>query len=220
MHVPEVRWLTGDKGREHWRVEEVVIQAKKQKKADVVARKEQAEAEKQQWRREMMLGTRDVVFSGWLSSKKVEDLRDIAYLLALPEEGTKDALIEVHPELQQNPRFTGLFSRHGQRQTAPTNKNINIAPQPQGPVAGPSSHPAMTLNQAAAGPSEASPLSYHSYLRAHTICWYISLFFIYTSETTRNVPIPPLQPNLPSPLVSVNNPTIPPSSNPSYNYHR
>jgi hypothetical protein len=48
MHIPEVRWLTGAKGREHWRVEEVTIQAKKQKKADVVARKEQAEAEKQQ----------------------------------------------------------------------------------------------------------------------------------------------------------------------------
>jgi hypothetical protein len=48
MHIPEVRWLTGDKGREHWRSEEVTIQVKKQKKADVVARKEQVEAEKQQ----------------------------------------------------------------------------------------------------------------------------------------------------------------------------
>lgn len=46
MDVPEVRWLTGERGREAWRAEEVVIQAKKQKKADVVARKEQAEADK------------------------------------------------------------------------------------------------------------------------------------------------------------------------------
>jgi hypothetical protein len=50
VHVPEVRWLIGTKGREHWRVKEVTIQAKKQKKADVVVRKEQAEAEKQQRR--------------------------------------------------------------------------------------------------------------------------------------------------------------------------
>jgi hypothetical protein len=49
MHIPEVRWLTGAKGRERWRVEDITIQAKKQKKADVVARKEKAEAEKQQW---------------------------------------------------------------------------------------------------------------------------------------------------------------------------
>jgi hypothetical protein len=55
-----------------------------------------------------MLGTREVVFSGGLSSKKVEELCDIAYALALLEEGTKEALItliksnlEAHPELRQ-----------------------------------------------------------------------------------------------------------------------
>jgi hypothetical protein len=53
----------------------------------------QAEVEKQQRRQEMMLGTREVVFSGGLSSKKVEELRDITYALALSEEGTKEALI-------------------------------------------------------------------------------------------------------------------------------
>jgi hypothetical protein len=56
----------------------------------------------------MMLGTREVVFLGGLSSKKVKELHDIAYALALLEEGTKEALItliksnlKVHPELQQ-----------------------------------------------------------------------------------------------------------------------
>jgi hypothetical protein len=95
MHVPEVRWLMGAKGREHWRVKEVTIQAKKQKKADMVARKEQAEAEKQRRQRKMMLGTREVVFLGGLSSKKVEELHDIAHTLAPPEEGTKEAFVRA-----------------------------------------------------------------------------------------------------------------------------
>ncbi|KAI0253773.1 hypothetical protein BJV78DRAFT_1085449, partial [Lactifluus subvellereus] len=96
--------------------EEVVIRAKKQKKVDAVARKEQAAADKQQRRREMMLGTKEVAFSGGLSSKKVDELRDIAYALALSEEGKKEDLVTAikselaaHPELQQNHRFAGLF---------------------------------------------------------------------------------------------------------------
>jgi hypothetical protein len=88
----------------------------------------------------MMLGTREVVFSGGLFSKKVEELCDIAYALVLLEEGTKEALItliksnlEAHPELSQNPQFAGLFSSRGQWRPAPMNENI--APQLRGPVA-------------------------------------------------------------------------------------
>ena len=221
MHVPEVRWLMGNKGREHWRVEEVMIQAKKQKKADVVARKEQAEAEKQQRRREMMLGTREIVFLGGLSSKKVEDLRDIAYALAISEEGTKEVLVasiksnlETQPELQQNPRFAGLFSSRSQQRPAPMNENI--PPQPQGPIADPSSHSAI-LNQA--GQSHLHPAAAsHTFgpTQSFGTYHYSSYITNYTPDTTHNIPIPPLQP---SPLAPVNSTTIPPlhfyHSNPS-----
>jgi len=169
-----------------------------------------------------MLGTREVVFSGRLSSKKVENLRDIAYALAISEEGTKEALItsiksnlEAHPELRQNPRFAGLFSNRGQQRSASTKENV--APQSLGPVAGPSSHRATS-----AGPSQLHPLA-----PAHTFgptqsfgtYHYSSYITNYAPETARNIPIPPLQPHLHSTLASVNNTTIPPphfyNSNPS-----
>ncbi|KAI0245988.1 hypothetical protein BJV78DRAFT_1158227 [Lactifluus subvellereus] len=94
-----------------------------------------------------MLGTKEVAFSGGLSSKKVDELRDIAYALALSEVGKKEDLVTVikselaaHPELQQNHRFAGLFTvtARGKWRNAPANENAVPSPQPQSPTAGPS----------------------------------------------------------------------------------
>jgi len=224
MDVPEVRWLTGERGREVWRAEEAVIQAKKQKKADVVARKEQAEADKQQRRREMMLGTREVAFSGGLSSKKVDELCDIAYALALSE-GKKEDLVAAikselaaHPEYQKNPRFSGLFPARGQQRNALANENTI----PQGPAAGPSilrdrtessDHAAMVSGplqppQAPTLPGNWPPQSFSTY-------HYSS--YIANQSCNPSVNLPLQHSHFRNPLTPVHNPPIPTS--PSHFYH-
>jgi hypothetical protein len=149
--------------------------------------------------------------------------------LALSEEGTKEALItliksnlEAHPELWQNPQFAGLFSSRGQQRSTPTNENI--APQLRGPVTSLSSYPS-TSNQAAARPSQLHPsAATHTFRPTQSFgTYHYSLYTNYTPETTHNIPTPPLQPHLCSPLISINNPTIYPDyfyhPNPSDNYH-
>ena len=58
-----------------------------------------------------------MTFSGVLSSKKVDDLRDIAYALGISDEGHKDSLmtsikaeLECQPELRNNIQFSGLYA--------------------------------------------------------------------------------------------------------------
>ena len=58
----------------------------------------------------------DAPFTGSLSSKNKPDLQEIAAALDLPEDGTKDALIQrinacfdSNPLLHDRPRFAGLF---------------------------------------------------------------------------------------------------------------
>lgn len=76
-------------------------------------------------------------FSGGLSSKKVAELRDIAYALGLKDDGTKAVLASLikvhlnsHPDLQINPQFAGLFpGSRAQKRSAPSaSKNENTAP--------------------------------------------------------------------------------------------
>ena len=46
MHIPEVRWMTGAKGREHWRVEEAMIQTKKQQERSKLKQKRSSSAKR------------------------------------------------------------------------------------------------------------------------------------------------------------------------------
>ena len=71
MAVPEVCWLTGPEGRERWKEVEIELEAKKQKKADVAAQKEQAELNKQRRRKEIVSGNKEVTFSGSLTSRRL-----------------------------------------------------------------------------------------------------------------------------------------------------
>ena len=133
MAVPEVRWLTGQKGKEQWDAVKAQNEVKRRKKAEAEARKEQAQQDRQERRRVIMGGT-TVTFSGGLSSKKVDDLRDIAYALGISDEGHKDSLLtsikaelERRPELRDNIRFSGLYTTRGQKRNtiaAPTNENL------------------------------------------------------------------------------------------------
>ncbi|KAF8226210.1 hypothetical protein L208DRAFT_1042270, partial [Tricholoma matsutake] len=66
-------------------------------------------------------------FTGSLSSKSKPDLQEIAGMLSLPEDGTKEVLVhqintffDSHLQLQDSNRFTGLFN-HAPRQRADTN---------------------------------------------------------------------------------------------------
>ena len=72
----------------------------------------------------------EVVFSGNVASKKIDELKDICWALAASEEGTKDALIATiktrlaDPAIQNSLKFSGLY--FGRRLTA----NDENAPPP------------------------------------------------------------------------------------------
>ena len=131
MAVPEVRWLTGQKGK--WDTVKAQNEAKKQKKAKADARQEQAKQGRQERWLEIVMGCTTVTFSDELSSK-VDDLRDIAYTLAIGDEGHKDSLLtsikaelERRPDLRNHIRFSGLYTTRGQKRqvtAAPTNENL------------------------------------------------------------------------------------------------
>ena len=64
--------------------------AKEQKKKDAAARRKQKENDREQQRRAR---APDAPFTGSLSSKSKPDLQEIAGVLSLPEDGTKDVLV-------------------------------------------------------------------------------------------------------------------------------
>ena len=128
--------------------------AKKKAKEDAQLRRTEEETARQTRRQQM---GESEIFSGSLSSKKKADLQDIAHALHLPMDKTNAELIasigdhlKTHPELQDNPRFTGLFLRRGQKRSAPENdenepppirRRIELSTSTM-PVAGPSNtHP-------------------------------------------------------------------------------
>ncbi|KAL0063933.1 hypothetical protein AAF712_009123 [Marasmius tenuissimus] len=101
-------------------------------------------------------------FLGSLKSKNKEDLKDVAYRLGLPMDGTNNELIariESHftanPALHENPVFVGLFnSRHGQTMATSASASISSSTDP-GPSALPSD------------PQPVSPLGDATHFNAH-----------------------------------------------------
>ena len=103
-----------------------------------------------------------VTFSGGLSSKKIDDLQDIAYALGISDEGHKDSLLssikaelERRPELQTKIQFSGLYTTRGQKRkatAAPTDKNLPPANYPHLNQSVPL--PGYFSNISAAGPSQ------------------------------------------------------------------
>ena len=105
-------------------------EAKKQKKDDVEAKKAEAESQRQACQMVFMNG--EMVFSGNVASKKVEDLWDICWALAGKNDGTKDMLLTMiktcltNPAVQNSMKFLGLYFGHCPAAAATTDENGHV----------------------------------------------------------------------------------------------
>lgn len=133
------RVLTSEEGREELRQLQEQEELKKQKEADVRAKK----AVEEQARRERRADP-GRIFAGTLSkAKKKEELEDLAAALALPETGKKEELFarisehfERHPQLKLDNRFKDLFpSTRSRKRLRMDDVNDDVGPsrsqQPQ-----------------------------------------------------------------------------------------
>lgn len=129
-------WLTLEQGKVLHQQQEAMRSEKRWKKDESVARKEQEEVDKQQQQRVIVDGEA-AGFSGAISTKRVAELRNIAYVLGLNDEGTKDQLAAVikshfdtNPASKTKPLFIGLFSAaRGQKRHAPADTgDENVLP--------------------------------------------------------------------------------------------
>lgn len=66
-------------------------------------------------------------FSGALMPKKKSELQDISVALRISDEGTKEDLhtrikehLNLHPDLEENPTFSGLFVKGRKRSVQPS----------------------------------------------------------------------------------------------------
>jgi len=162
----EARVLTSAEGKRLAAEKDAERKVKEQKKKDAAARRKQKENDREQQRRAR---APDAPFTGSLSSKSKPDLQEIAGVLSLPEDGTKEVLVrrintffDSHPRLRDSDRFTGLFNRATRRRAdtndaAQTQTFNNLPPIPSAPQAsGSASHLPLTTNIAnlpVAGPS-------------------------------------------------------------------
>jgi hypothetical protein len=71
-----------------------------------------------------------VMYTGALMPKKKQELQDIANALKISDSGTKEELhgrikkhLDNNPELEEDQRFSGLFTSRGRRRS--------VQPQPQ-----------------------------------------------------------------------------------------
>ena len=107
----------------------------------------QKEAERVEINRQIMADGRDRIFTGSISSYKKKDIQGLALALGLADTGTVEELktwiaakFDEHPELKENDRFVGLFTRsRSARRPAESQTN----PEMQIPAAI-SSHPPQT----------------------------------------------------------------------------
>jgi hypothetical protein len=81
VSVAGVRWMTGPVGRATMDAHDAEVDAKRQKKADAAAKKSQVEVDRQKRHGEIASGALQVASSGALAPQKVEDLREIAWVL-------------------------------------------------------------------------------------------------------------------------------------------
>jgi len=110
------------------------------------------EVDHQKQHGEITSGALQVMYSGALGPKKVEDLHEIAWGLGLKEEGVKEDYIKAikdylnaHPELRDNEQWAGLFDCGQQCRAGPEINNENLPSslplqQYQPPSATPSAH--------------------------------------------------------------------------------
>jgi hypothetical protein len=118
--------------------------AKERKKKDAAAQRKQKENDREQ---QCQVHVPDAPFTDSLSSKSKPDLQEIAGMLFLPGDGTKEVLVhqintffDSHPQLQDSDRFTGLFNRAPRRRAdtndvAQTQTFNNPPPIPSAPQA-------------------------------------------------------------------------------------
>ena len=113
MNIGEIRWLTGLDGKAKRVEAQEGRAAKKRKKEDAEAKK--SEAESARAARRFKFTNSEVVYSGNVTTKKVDELWDICWALGQNDEGTKDVLIATiklqltHPHVQNNPKLAGLY---------------------------------------------------------------------------------------------------------------
>ncbi|CDO68229.1 hypothetical protein BN946_scf184870.g3 [Trametes cinnabarina] len=110
------------------------------KEADEQARKARRDIQTQETRERRAAWLREgavVEFTGALSSKKKEELKDVAFMLALspPDKATRQDILDditrhfnSNPALKADKRFSGLFTR--QRKAYPAIDAISRTPQP------------------------------------------------------------------------------------------
>lgn len=130
MVTASVGWLTSARRKELHQEATAIRAAKQQKKDEAAARKVQEEADKQKCHQDIATGDA-VAFTGSLASKKVAELRDIAYALGLKDDGKKESLVssirshlESHAELRTKARFAGLYVSRSQKRQASSDKNL------------------------------------------------------------------------------------------------
>lgn len=114
--------LTSEEGLQLWEVEKKRREEKRQEEAVTQAERKKATEERNIQRCEKATTG---IFGGALKPKKKSELEDIASAFGLPFEGTKAVLMqrivehmEANANLENNPRFTGLFVAQKRTQTA------------------------------------------------------------------------------------------------------
>ena len=145
----------------------------------------------------------EVVFSGNVASKRVDELKDICWALAGRDDGTKDALIAIiktrltDPAIQNSLKFSGLYFG---RRPAATDENAPLPSPALHPDPALASTSALTSASAPHPPPLPPPSYYHS-ARMPSL----------SSITSTYRPYFPLQPSTQS-RSNDNNSTICPSS--------
>lgn len=122
----EARVLTSAEGKRLAEEKDAERIAKDQKKKETERRRKEKEIARNQQRQAR---SADEPFVGSLGSKNKADLQEIAGVLSLSEDGTKDTLIQrinsffdSNPLQRDSPRFSGLFHR-ARRRPGPQEEN-------------------------------------------------------------------------------------------------
>ncbi|KAK6971395.1 hypothetical protein R3P38DRAFT_2401356, partial [Favolaschia claudopus] len=110
----EARTLTSDEGLAIALERE---RATQEKEAEKKRRDEERQSKEREEQLQREAQARTAIFRGGISSKNKTQLKDLAYALSLPMDGTAKDLIarisehfETHPDLKTQSQFEGIFS--------------------------------------------------------------------------------------------------------------
>ncbi|KAG1867791.1 hypothetical protein DFJ58DRAFT_838028 [Suillus subalutaceus] len=130
---PYSRVLTSEEGRAELRELEA-DQAERERQEEASKQKKVAEEQGKRDRRAEQERSQ-AAFTGAIKTKKLEELRDVAAALRLPETGLKAELLQRilqhfndHPGLKKNQRYDGLFNPPRSRRRRLENDN-SVAPE-------------------------------------------------------------------------------------------